>query len=82
MTNDSARRDEAWPGAVQWDLGMITSHAGETVWQCEARRAGRVYQRSVFGTQAEAEAFALHMREHEPDQMLSVEAIKASAVWN
>ncbi len=82
MTNDGARRDEVWPGAVQWPLGMTTAHAGETLWQCEARRAGRLYQRSVFGTQAEAEAFALQMREHEPDQMLSVEAIRASTVWN
>lgn len=82
MTSDNAGRDRAWPGAVQWDLGMMGTHGGETLWQCEARRAGRLYQRSLFGTQAEAEAFVFQMRESEPDQMFRVEAIKASAVWN
>jgi hypothetical protein len=54
----------------------------ETLWQCDALRAGRLYQRSLFGTLEEAEAFVEKMRESEPDQMFNVEAIKASTVWN
>jgi hypothetical protein len=76
------RRDRVWPGAVRWDLGDMRAHGGETLWQCDALRAGRLYNRSLFRTQEEAEAFAVRMREHEPDQMFNVEAIKASAVWN
>ena len=76
------RTDTALEGFVRWDLGGASGLTGETVWQCEARRAGRLYQRSLFGTRAEAEAFAERMRESEPDQMFNVEAIKASAVWN
>jgi hypothetical protein len=60
----------------------MRAHANGILWQCDALRAGRLYQRSLFGTQEEAEAFAEKMREHEPDQMFNVEAIKASAVWN
>jgi hypothetical protein len=76
------RQDRVWPGAVRWDLGDMRAHNSETVWQCDALRAGRLYNRSLFGTQEEAEAFAAKMRDHEPDQMFSVAAIKASAVWN
>ena len=83
MTNDSeGRQDQAWPGAIRWDLGDASVHARETVWQCDALRAGRLYQRSVFGTQEEAEAFVEKMQNIEPDQMFNVEAIKASTVWN
>ena len=76
------RQDRVWPGAVRWELGEARGHLSETLWQCDALRAGRLYQRSLFGSQAEAEEFALRMREVEPDQMFNVEAIKASAVWN
>jgi hypothetical protein len=84
MTNDRAREgdDRVWPGAVRWDLGDVSGHVSETLWRCNALRAGRLYQRSLFGTREEAEAFAERMRESEPDQMFDVEAIKASAVWN
>lgn len=84
MTNDRAGEgiDRVWPGPVRWELGGVSGHVNETLWQCDARRAGRLYQRSLFGTRAEAEAFAEKMREMEPDQMFDVEAIKASAVWN
>jgi hypothetical protein len=83
MTNDrEGREDQAWPGAVRWDLGDASTHAQETLWRCDALRAGRLYQRSVFGTKEEAEAFVEKMRESEPDQMFNVEAIKASTVWN
>ena len=86
MTDDRARderqQDETWPGAVRWDLGPVSGHVSETLWQCDALRAGKLYQRSLFGTKEEAEAFALRMRESEVDLMFNVEAIKASAVWN
>jgi hypothetical protein len=83
MTNDrEERQDQAWPGAVRWELGDASVHVQETLWQCDALRAGRLYQRSVFGTREEAEAFVLKMRQAEPDQMFNVEAIKANTVWN
>jgi hypothetical protein len=80
--NESGGRDQVWPGAVQWSLGAASGHVGETLWRCDALRAGRLYQRSLFGTREEAEGFAERMRSSEPDQMFNVEAIKASAVWN
>jgi hypothetical protein len=84
MTNDGAGegRDKVWTDVVRWDLGPVSGHTSEMLWQCDALRAGRLYQRSLFGTRAEAEEFAVKMREMEPDQMFNVEAIKASAVWN
>ena len=86
MTNDRAgdegRKDQAWPGGVRWEFGGPSGHMSETLWRCDALRAGRLYNRSLFGTREEAEEFAGKMREMEPDQMFSVEGIKASAVWN
>jgi hypothetical protein len=78
----SARHDEVWPGEVQWSLGIGGEHMKEIMWRCDALRAGKLYQRSLFGTREEAEQFALRMQQVEPDQMFSVEAIKASSVWN
>ncbi len=85
MTNDRAGnggQDRAWPVEVRWELGDASAHVQETLWQCEATRAGRLYQRSVFATREEAEAFVAKMQNVEPDQMFNVEKIKASAVWN
>ncbi len=86
MTSDGRgngeRQDQAWPGTVRWELGDARGHMSDVLWQCEALRAGRLYQRSLFATREEAETFARQMREAEPDQMLSVAAIKASTVWN
>jgi len=84
MTNDRDRQqqDQAWPGAIRWELGEASVHGQETLWQCDALRAGRLYQRSVFGTREEAEAFVAKMQESEPDHMFNVAAIKASTVWN
>ena len=84
MTNEGADegRDQVMSGAMRWDLGIGNEHIGHTVWRCDALRAGRLYSRSMFGTREEAEEFARKMRSSEPDQMFSVEAIKASAVWN
>ncbi len=82
MTNETNRYDQVWPGVVSWDLGFAASHRSEVLWRCDALRAGKLYNRSLFGTQAEAESFASKMREVEPDQMFRVESILASAVWN
>jgi hypothetical protein len=71
-----------WPGAVQWSLGIGAEHRSEILWRCDALRAGKLYQRSLFGTREEAEQFRSMMRDSEPDHTFSVEAIKASAVWN
>ncbi len=74
------RQDQAWPVDVRWDMGA--GGTGDVVWRCDALRAGKLYQSSLFGTREEAEAFVQKMREVEPDQMFNVEAIRASAVWN
>jgi len=74
--------DQVLPAVVQWDLGGARGYSGEVVWQCDALRAGRLYNRSLFGSRAEADAFVARMKQTEPDQMFSVDAIKASAVWN
>ena len=54
----------------------------ETMWKCDQVRAGQLYNRMMFDTQAEAEQFAQKMRQVEPDQMFSIEAIAANQVWN
>lgn len=87
MTNDGAsgeRRmeDQIWTGSMHWDLGLGGTHVSNTLWRCDALRAGKLYRRNLFGSQAEAEQFAQKMREVEPDQTFNVEAIKASTVWN
>jgi hypothetical protein len=85
MTNQGAndnRRDEVWPGMVNWDLGLGGNHVSTTLWRCDAIRAGRLYNRSMFGTREEAEQFAQRMREVEPDQVFNIESIRASQVWN
>lgn len=54
----------------------------ETIWRCDQVRAGQLYNRMTFDTKAEAEQFMQRMRQMEPDQMISIEAIDASRVWN
>ena len=85
MTDERGReqgQDRVVEGVMHWDLGMGRSHATEILWRCDALRAGRLYNRSLFGTREEAEQFAQKMQQAEPDQMFNVEAIKASTVWN
>ena len=85
MTNDrdgEEQRDQTWPEMVRWELGSASAHGQETLWQCDAVRAGKLYERRVFASRAEAEAFVVWMRQREPDHMFNVEAIKASTVWN
>lgn len=75
-------RDEVWPGHIQWDLGAAHGYVGEVVWRCDALRAGKLYTRSLFGSQEEARQFVLRMQEKEPDQMFRVESVQASTMWN
>ena len=53
-----------------------------TLWKCDQLRAGQLYNRLMFDTRAEAEQFASKMKQVEPDQMFSIEAIQASQIWN
>jgi hypothetical protein len=54
----------------------------ETVWKCDQLRAGQLYNRMMFDTQAEAKKFAERMQQMEPDQTFRIEAISAAQVWN
>ena len=54
----------------------------DTMWRCDQVRAGQLYNRMIFGTKAEAEQFARKMRQAEPDQIFSIEAVEARQVWN
>jgi hypothetical protein len=54
----------------------------KTIWQCEQLRAGRVWNKLLFQTQKEAEAFVRQMRSHEPDMFWRMEAVPAQAIWN
>ena len=54
----------------------------ETLWKCDQLRAGQLYNRMMFDTQAEAKKFAEKMQQMEPDQTFSIEAVHASQVWN
>ena len=54
----------------------------DTLWRCDQIRAGQLYNRVMFDTREEAEQFMNRMRQMEPDQMISIEPIDASKVWN
>ncbi len=54
----------------------------ETLWKCDQLRAGQLYNRMMFDTQAEAKKFAEKMQQMEPDQMFRIEAVSAALVWN
>ena len=54
----------------------------DTLWRCDQIRAGQLYNRVMFDTKEEAEQFMNRMRQMEPDQMISIEAVDASKVWN
>ena len=71
---------------VSWELDFNQADGGgamtQTIWRCDQMRAGQLYSRMNFDTKAEAEHFARKMREAEPDQIFSVEAVEARQVWN
>ena len=54
----------------------------ETIWRCDQVRAGQLYNRMIFDTKAEAQQFMQRMQQMEPDQMISIEAVAASLIWN
>jgi hypothetical protein len=80
--NGDSDQDRVWPQAVDWDLGLGSANRSELLWCCDALRAGRLYERRLFGSRIEAEDFARKMRDAEPDQMFNIESIMASTVWN
>jgi hypothetical protein len=55
---------------------------GDTMWQYEQFRAGRLYNKLIFSTRKEAEDFASEMTKMEPDLFCRIEPIEAKAVWN
>ena len=54
----------------------------DTIWKCDQVRAGQLYNRMIFYTKAEAEQFMQRMQQMEPDQVISIEAVDASQIWN
>jgi hypothetical protein len=54
----------------------------DTIWKCEQIWAGQLYNRMTFDTREEAEKFVSSMRQIEPDQLFSIEAIEAGQIWN
>lgn len=53
-----------------------------TIWQCEQFRAGKVYEKHVFDTRAEAEEFVAKMAKVAPDIFCRVQPIEVEKVWN
>jgi hypothetical protein len=82
MNSDGTENGQALHGGFEWAGMFGAGQTTEMVWRCNAMRAGRLYCRTLFDTREDAEDYARTMRHAEPDQMFSVEAIKASAVWN
>lgn len=83
-------KDEGY-GTIRWNLAMGSGleqgkdggrAMNETLWMCDQMRAGRLYTRKIFDTEAEAQAFMRKMTEVEPDAIFNVEAIQAMQVWN
>ena len=83
-------KDEGY-GTIRWNLAVGSglnqeSDGGaamsETLWMCDQMRAGQLYTRKIFDTQAEAKAFMQKMMQAERDAMFDVTAIQAQQVWN
>jgi hypothetical protein len=56
----------------------------QIIWKCEQAWAGQLYNRMIFDSQKEAEAFVNRMQAAQPDQVFSfsIEAVVAKHVWN
>jgi hypothetical protein len=86
--DDGTESEDLVQKAVSKDLelnripGGHTTMMTETMWRCDQVRAGRLYNRMMFDTREEAEQFMNRMRQMEPDQTISIEAIDARQVWN
>ena len=74
--------DSVWMSSDALNQHLGGKPMTDILWKCDQVRAGQLYSRMMFDTQSEAEQFAQRMRQMEPDQMISIEAIKASQVWN
>ena len=74
--------DQAWPGAVSFNLGIGSAGAAEVLWRCDALSGGRVYTSGLFASEGEAQHFAQQLQKAEPDQTFNVERLEASQVWN
>ncbi len=83
-------KDEGY-GTIRWNLALSSGFKeerdggvamSETLWMCDQMRAGRLYTRKIFDTEAEAQAFMQKMMQAEPDAMFDVKAIQAQQVWN
>ena len=74
-----------WIGDVgTWELNRFEGALAmtETMWKCDAMRAGQLYNRMMFNTKEEAEQFVARMSQMEPDQFFQIEPVHASQVWN
>jgi hypothetical protein len=67
-----------------WELNRLPGARAmtETMWKCDAMRAGQLYNRMMFDTKQEAEEFMARMSQMEPDQFFKVEPVDASQIWN
>ena len=79
-------KDEMY-APLRWNLGLFPMKDGgapvsETLWMCDQMRAGQLYTRKIFDTEAEADAFRRKMLQVEPDAIFSVAAVEARQVWN
>lgn len=85
--NQDTIADGVWLSAASFDQLLFNHLQGgkamtETLWKCDQLRAGQLYNRMMFDTQAEAKRFAERMQQMEPDQIFAIEAIEASQIWN
>ena len=80
-------KDEQYAN-VSWQLDFNQANGGramtETMWRCDhAMRAGQLYNRMMFDSEGGGGALCMRkMREAEPDQVFSIEAVEARQVWN
>ena len=83
-TRSDADRLEREMGQQNLGLNPMLGGAAmtETMWRCDQVRAGQLYNRVVFNTREEAEEFMVRMRQMEPDQAITMEAVDARQVWN
>ena len=67
-----------------WELNRFAGAMAmtETMWKCDAMRAGQLYNRMMFNTKEEAEQFMARMSQMEPDQFFRIEPVDASQIWN
>jgi hypothetical protein len=85
--NEDSVAEGVWLSAASLSKLLLNHLPGgkamtETLWKCDQLRAGQLYNRMMFDTQAEALHFAQKMQQMEPDQTFAIEAIEASQVWN